>query len=731
MEAAKRNSKIEVIDLLISSSDNENITKTEVIEILDSDLDEIRTATTKIYKGESNFETDKTENCTANVHSSAILSNQTVIKSVNSANASENSKSYYQRAFNSIISTVTEVYHPILSSQELEILIKIISRDGLTNSAQKLFIRLVLRKIGWHRQDKLVYDDILNVPEAARELSEKSICTLGSDNLLDYLELLTLAELKYLAVTKLFLKIGSRRDEIIKSILTAKSSGQQRISFLPQHKHKFPSRTTNTTIIHQFTGSIIKICDQVRQLIETALSLYFLVSETDQTSRQENLSTAILVEINRRSYPKYEIIRRDPIFRTRTEYLEYQEALELEIELKEQQEEKDGLVDEKNIFELVEATKRKVILFIHNCDPNRSYFLRRYTAGWVYCRILGQLGSTLETIKRYNVAVEIYQFLLNQKLFCLGHRGRWWERSVLDTSKHLKDPQRAIEFCEEALKDSWLRTSALTSIRRRIKKLDANSQNQSLLSFEEEEPEVLILAGRIQTGNIPGKKVKLHLDGDDLSLGSVEEFVLNEFSLDGWEGVHSESSYFTSIFGLIFWDLLFETNVPDVFQTAYQTGPLDLNTDAFYPQRCEALEARLKLIEEQFEDSIKLLKRNHLTHHKVSCVGVNWTDYSGEEGIDILVKIARGIGGMALSLILRQFCEDYRHNRSGMPDLILWRTSSDPSKLIQNASNGVLFAEVKSPNDRVSDAQRHWFSVLKEGGMRVIVVRVHQSQSDL
>jgi fanconi-associated nuclease 1 len=91
--------------------------------------------------------------------------------------------------------------------------------------------------------------------------------------------------------------------------------------------------------------------------------------------------------------------------------------------------------------------------------------------------------------------------------------------------------------------------------------------------------------------------------------------------------------------------------------------------------------------------------------------------------ITLLIKVARGIGGMALSLILRQFCEDYRHNRSGMPDLILWRSSTDSSELIDHA-NGLIFAEVKSPNDRLSDGQRHWFSLLKNGGLRVVLVRV-------
>jgi fanconi-associated nuclease 1 len=641
------------------------------------------------------------------------ITNETV-----TINSYKDSPSYYQRAFISILSTVVEVYSIILSEVELEILNLIIKQ--LSIPAQRLFIRLILRKVGWHRCKKLIYDDIPSVNEAIEELALKSLCIVESEDIMDYLNILTVQELRTIASTKLFLKTGTnsnQREDLIRLVLEAKPSGQQRISFSKEKLTAVSAsshKTGKLEIIRETSGEIIKISDHIRQLIETAISLYFLVSQNGQ----ENLSTAILVEINRRSYPKYKIIRNFPIFKSRDDFLEYQRALELENLLKDAE-------NEEKAIESLDEIKRNFESCLLSCDMERSYFLRRYTAGWVYCRILSHLASILETLKKYSEAIEIYKILLLQEIYCCGYRGKWWERTVLDTSKHLKDSIGALELCESALKDPWLRTSALTSIKRRQKKLK-KSEELELTGFElevEDEPEIITIKGRIQGGNVTGKKVKLHLDGDDLTLGSVEEFVLNEFSRDGWEGVHSESSCFTTLFSLLFWDLLFEINVPDVFQTVFQTAPLDLNTDAFYPSRTTALEGRLKLIEEDFDAALKLLQKHHVTYHLVSCVGVNWSDYSGEEGITLLIKVARGIGGMALSLILRQFCEDYRHNRSGMPDLILWRSSTDSSELIDHA-NGLIFAEVKSPNDRLSDGQRHWFSLLKNGGLRVVLVRV-------
>jgi hypothetical protein len=37
------------------------------------------------------------------------------------------------------------------------------------------------------------------------------------------------------------------------------------------------------------------------------------------------------------------------------------------------------------------------------------------------------------------------------------------------------------------------------------------------------------------------------------------------------------------------------TPIPDVFRTPFQTAPLDIGTDAFYPTRRQAIENRLQV----------------------------------------------------------------------------------------------------------------------------------------
>ena len=53
--------------------------------------------------------------------------------------------------------------------------------------------------------------------------------------------------------------------------------------------------------------------------------------------------------------------------------------------------------------------------------------------------------------------------------------------------------------------------------------------------------------------------------------------------------------------------------------------------------------------------------------------------------------------------------QEYAQRGGGIPDLFLWRLDTKE----------VLFAEVKSENDRLSDTQRQWIHVLTGSGVKV------------
>lgn len=52
-----------------------------------------------------------------------------------------------------------------------------------------------------------------------------------------------------------------------------------------------------------------------------------------------------------------------------------------------------------------------------------------------------------------------------------------------------------------------------------------------------------------------------------------------------FSGIHGEGSTFHALYGLLFWDIIYDGDIPDAFISPYQTHPLDLNHDSFFVRR--------------------------------------------------------------------------------------------------------------------------------------------------
>ena len=87
-------------------------------------------------------------------------------------------------------------------------------------------------------------------------------------------------------------------------------------------------------------------------------------------------------------------------------------------------------------------------------------------------------------------------------------------------------------------------------------------------------------------------KIGQDLDGKGVT---VEQFALNYYSRQGWKGLHTENSIVTTLFALLFWDILF-LDVPGVFNSKYQTSPLDLGSICFYESRKQEISNLLQEI---------------------------------------------------------------------------------------------------------------------------------------
>ncbi|EFJ07650.1 hypothetical protein SELMODRAFT_429674 [Selaginella moellendorffii] len=167
----------------------------------------------------------------------------------------------------------------------------------------------------------------------------------------------------------------------------------------------------------------------------------------------------------------------------------------------------------------------------------------------------------------------------------------------------------------------------------------------------------------------------------------------------GWKGVHSESGIWLTLFGLLMWDVIFSDN-PDVFQTPFQTAPLDWCTDSFYPVQSSLIESLLQAIRDG--GARQLVAETWAEHYGTSCSGVNWEKYSLEDLQPVTVCIG----------------EDHSNWTAGMPDLLLWK--EEEAKL----------AEVKGPGDHLSQQQVAWFLILSDANVPVELCKVSKTMND-
>ncbi|KAF7231924.1 hypothetical protein EG68_07149 [Paragonimus skrjabini miyazakii] len=204
---------------------------------------------------------------------------------------------------------------------------------------------------------------------------------------------------------------------------------------------------------------------------------------------------------------------------------------------------------------------------------------------------------------------------------------------------------------------------------------------------------------------------------------NVEQWALCHYRhVSGFErGIHTESSVYHLLFVLLFYDILFDQSFPDVFYSFRQSAPLDLFTDDFYYARHELIEQRLTWI----LDAEKLDQTNSdvldpveqwitgcwTAHHGERCLWVSWDILdSAKDAYDLFWCL----GPKVVHAICYQLAKDFRHWKSGLPDLVVWSPRERRSKII----------EVKGPGDQLSTKQIMWLDVLVRSGADVEICHV-------
>ncbi|KAI1749364.1 VRR-NUC domain-containing protein [Xylaria castorea] len=488
------------------------------------------------------------------------------------------------------------------------------------------------------------------------------------------------------------------------------------------------------------TGPCVRLSLSVFRLFERVHLVFYRSTEWTEKS----LTTIILAKVAKRNFPSYIVSRSSNIFTSRPQLLEFETAMRSEYTV-------DGILEFNG--PVTEAGFRKVIDAFETIYPRwksilqeeqekeeRVYesgegaYLRRLSPGHAYTRIVHKAAYTFGRLKEHQREHTLLAELLSQRLFHLARRGSWYQRKALLEEHYMHallpnpaytDPERqkshwkgiAAATCERALEDPDCHLKYHYDLQKRLVKLEKRLKipvrlqhdfgHVRLKQPEEDNAEGIQLKKLDSVGKNgrgPSTKTLWVDEAEDGGQCSVESMCLSWYRGQGWKGYHAEGGIIRTLFAYLFFDILF-LYIPNVFQTAYQTCPLDLHTDAFYPTR--ASEINHRLVEIANGGAAKLIEEvDERERERRTCVvGLNW-DYELED----LLELADCFDGAALATVCKVMAQEYSQRGGGIPDLILWRV--EPQK-------ECMFAEVKSANDRLSDTQRLWIHVLTGAGLRV------------
>ena len=123
----------------------------------------------------------------------------------------------------------------------------------------------------------------------------------------------------------------------------------------------------------------------------------------------------------------------------------------------------------------------------------------------------------------------------------------------------------------------------------------------------------------------------------------METYALQHYEHLGYRGYHCEGRIVTTLFGLLFWDIIFAP-IPGAFETPYQTAPLDMFEDTFYLSREEIVEARLDEIGEGKARTIIEGVDNEHRERGTWCLGVRWDLFPKQDLLEI-AEVRSDLGG--------------------------------------------------------------------------------------
>ena len=562
---------------------------------------------------------------------------------------------YYLTYFQYLIDFVKKKYQHILNETEQQFLADF---EALTENEKCLFIRFCNRTGTFFRTEKLKYVEIENIPESLNGLIDKGfIESLSENHLLEAAEVLDIFSRSELIELAKMLNLETRgkaslKKEEVLDWLLAVGNWEDMIYLLNLEDY---------ANIHGLPHSLVKVVKQTE--VQMLKFLFF-------GSRHGDMTEFVTRDLGFQSYEKFDEDKMVAYFQTRQEVED-----KLKVSLA------------REDFYLMQQADIK-ILDIYN------WFM-----DWTETHRKELSEIAILTYETFSLRVALYlekKKALDEALiiFRLTEESPSRERQVRILDKQ-KNREEAKVLCELIL---------------------AEPQNATEQFFAED------YLNRIEAILLKKKSKKavtqqLH-NSDSITIAAtwkrqVEFGVIDYYQNRGMKAEFTENHLWRSLFGLLFWDIIFDTDSLAIHHPL-QRSPSDLFKPTFFEKRKEKMEERLKMLEDEDATTVYM---NRIFFEKFGLTNplVQW--YGGL--FPLILTLLERLSPEQITMITLEMAKNLRQNLRGFPDLFIW------------ADGEYSFIEVKSPTDSLSNQQLFWLRFFESVNVRSTVLRVEWAVEDL
>jgi len=555
---------------------------------------------------------------------------------------------YYLTYFQYLIDFVKKKYQHILNETEQQFLADF---EALTENEKCLFIRFCNRTGTFFRTEKLKYVEIENIPESLNGLIDKGfIESLSENHLLEAAEVLDIFSKSELIELAKMLNLETRgkaslKKEEVLDWLLAVGNWEDMIYLLNSEDY---------ANIHGLPHSLVKVVKQTE--VQMLKFLFF-------GSRHGDMTEFVTRDLGFQSYEKFDEDKMVAYFQTRQEVED-----KLKVSLA------------REDFYLMQQADIE-ILDIYN------WFM-----DWTETHRKELSEIAILTYETFSLRVALYlekKKALDEALiiFRLTEESPSRERQVRILDKQ-KNREEAKALCELIL---------------------AEPQNATEQFFAED------YLNRIEAILLKKKSKKavtqqLH-NSDSITIAAtwkrqVEFGVIDYYQNRGMKAEFTENHLWRSLFGLLFWDIIFDTDSLAIHHPL-QRSPSDLFKPTFFEKRKEKMEERLKMLEDE-DATIVYMNRIFFEKFGLTNPLVQW--YGGL--FPLILTLLERLSPEQITLITLEMAKNLRQNLRGFPDLFIW------------ADGEYSFIEVKSPTDSLSNQQLFWLRFFESVNVRSKVLRV-------